>query len=57
VNEPLKEPHEGRNRMQWKDKTWHKEVRNNPVGERLDAEDRFEEMVKRRKQEIEGHTP
>jgi hypothetical protein len=64
VNEPLKEAHEGRNKMQWKDKPqfdgkkrWHKEVRNNPIGERLDAEGRFEEMAKRRKEEIAGKEP
>jgi hypothetical protein len=61
VNEPLKEEHEGRNKMRWKDmpqfdgkRRWHKEVKNNPIGERLDAEERFEEMVKRRKEEIAG---
>jgi hypothetical protein len=64
VNEPLKEEHEGRNKMRWQDKPqyggkkrWHKETRNHPVAERLDAEDRFEEMVRRRKEEIAGNEP
>lgn len=52
VNEPLKEDRKGRNRFQWKKRAWHKHVKNNPVGERLDAESRFEEMVQRRKAEI-----
>jgi hypothetical protein len=61
VTGPLKEDHERRNKMRWKDrpefqgkKRWHKNVRDNPVAERLDAEGRFEEMAKRRKDEIEG---
>jgi hypothetical protein len=48
-------------KMRWKErpefqgkKRWHKDVRANPVAERLDAEGRFEEMAKRRKDEIEG---
>ena len=65
VNEPLKEEHEGRNSMRWKDRSQfqgkkrvHKEVRENPIGERLDGEGPgFEEMVKRAKEEIAGKEP
>jgi hypothetical protein len=56
VLEPLKEQHEGRNTPRYKNKHWHKEVRNNPVGERLDMEGRMAESVKRRKEEIEGQS-
>jgi hypothetical protein len=55
VNEPVKENHEGRQTPRWKNKfgkkLWHKETKHNPVAERLDAEGRFEEMAKRRKEE------
>ncbi len=68
VKEPLKEEHAYRESMRWNDKilhndkkTFHKQVKGqrrdgserSPVGERLDAEERFEEMVERRRNEIE----
>jgi hypothetical protein len=68
VKEPLKEEHPYRESMRWNDKilhndkkTFHKQVKGqrrdgserSPVGERLDAEERFEEMVERRRNEIE----
>lgn len=68
VKEPLKEEHAYRESMRWNDrilhndkKTFHKPVKGqrrdgnerSPVGERLDAEERFEEMVERRRNEIE----
>jgi hypothetical protein len=49
--EPLKEDHPGRNRLRYKKPRWHKEVKNNPVAERLDAEARFAESVKREREE------
>ena len=54
--EPLKEAHEGRKRHQWfkESKAWVKRnIADNPVAERLDSESRFQEMVARRKEEIE----
>jgi hypothetical protein len=60
VKEPLKEEHPYRESMRWNKKAFHKKVvgkhrdgsERSPVGERLDAEERFEEMVERRKNEI-----
>jgi hypothetical protein len=49
--EPLKEDHPGHNRLHYKKPRWHKEVKNNPVAERLDAESRFAESVKREREE------
>lgn len=57
VLEPLKEAHEGRKRHQWYkgSQAWVKRnIGDNPIGERLDSEGRFQEMVARRKAEIEG---
>jgi hypothetical protein len=61
VKEPLKEEHPYRESMRWNKKEFHKKVvgkrrdggERSPVGERLDAEERFEEMVERRKGEID----
>jgi hypothetical protein len=68
VKEPLKEEHAYRESMRWNDKivhndkkTFHKKVtgkradgsERSPVGERLDSEGRFEEMVERRREEID----
>ncbi|MBV9124680.1 MAG: hypothetical protein JO112_15090 [Planctomycetes bacterium] len=52
VLEPIKERHEGRNTPRYNQKHWHKKVRNNPITERLDMEDRHAEAVKRRKEEL-----
>jgi hypothetical protein len=49
VTEPLKEDHPGRERFRWKNKEWHKHVRQNPVAECLDAEERFAAMTERLK--------
>ncbi len=51
--EPLKENHPGRNKFAWKKPVWRKGVKNNPVAERLDAEGRFAESVKRQREEQE----
>jgi hypothetical protein len=32
-------------------KRWHKDVKNNPIGERLHAAERSEEAIRRRKEE------
>ncbi len=48
--EPLKEDHPGRNKHNWKNRQWHKGVKNNPVAERLDAESRFSESVRRERE-------
>jgi hypothetical protein len=50
VTEPLKEHHEDRNRFAYgkpTPKRWNKRVSNNPIAERLDAEERFETAVER----------
>lgn len=65
VKEPLKEEHQGRDALRWNTealdkRTHYKRVagrrkggsERNPVAERLDTEGRFEEMVRRRKEEI-----
>lgn len=60
VKEPLKEQHQGHDALRWNKEVFHKKVtgrrkdgsERNPVAERLDTEDRFEEMVRRRKEEI-----
>jgi hypothetical protein len=76
VKAPLKEEHPYRDSMRWNQKilhnnqkTFHKEVagqrrdgsERSPVAERLDAEERFEEMVQRRRAENDktggGKTP
>ena len=69
VKAPLKEDHPHRDSMRWNKKDFHKKVagtrpdgrERNPVAERLDGESRFEEMVQRRREEIEkadgGKTP
>ncbi len=49
--EPLKEDHPRRNKFSYKKPRWHKEVKDNPVAERLDAESRFAESVKRQREE------
>jgi hypothetical protein len=61
VKEPLKEEHPYRESMRWNKEQFHKKTigerqdgrERSPVGERLDAEERFEEMVARRKNEID----
>jgi hypothetical protein len=61
VTEPLKEEHPYRESMRWNKEQFHKKTvgrrrdgsERSPVGERLDAEERFEEMVERRKGEID----
>ena len=61
VKEPLKEAHPGRESMRWNREEFHKKVagtrrdgsQRNPVAERLDAEDRFAEMVQRRREELD----
>lgn len=69
VTEPLKEEHPYRESMRWNKREFHKKTigrrqdgsERSPVGERLDAEERFEDMVERRKQQIDkasgGRTP
>jgi hypothetical protein len=69
VKEPLKEEHPYRESMRWNKKDFHKKVigqrpdgsERRPVAERLDAEERFEDMVQRRRAEIDkadsGKTP
>jgi hypothetical protein len=60
VKEPLKEEHPHRESMRWNKEQFHKKTigkrqdgrERSPVGERLDAEERFEDMVERRKSEI-----
>ncbi|HTU90634.1 MAG TPA: hypothetical protein VMF69_11215 [Gemmataceae bacterium] len=61
VKEALKEEHPYRESMRWNKKHFHKKVSGkrpdgsdrSPVAERLDAEGRFEDMVLRRREEIE----
>lgn len=61
VKESLKEEHPGRESMRWNRQEFHKKVagsrrdgsQRNPVAERLDAEDRFTDMVQRRREELE----
>jgi hypothetical protein len=61
VKEPLKEQHPYRESMRWNKEQFHKKTigrrrdgsERSPVAERLDAEERFEEMVQRRKNEID----
>ena len=69
VKGALKEEHPRRESMRWNKKHFHKKVsgkrpdgsERSPVAERLDAEGRFEEMVLRRREEIDkasgGKTP
>jgi hypothetical protein len=60
VKGPLKEERPYRESMRWNKEQFHKKTigrrrdgsERSPVGERLDAEERFEEMVERRKNEI-----
>jgi hypothetical protein len=61
VKAPLKEEHPYRESMRWNKVNFHKKVigkrrdgsERSPVGERLDAEERFEDMVQRRRSEID----
>jgi len=61
VKGPLKEEHPYRESMRWNKENFHKKVigkrrdgsERSPVGERLDAEERFEDMVQRRRDEID----
>ncbi len=56
VLEPLKEEHQGVKKHRWDkpSKSWIKRnIGNNPVAERLDSEERFEEVVKRSREEID----
>ncbi len=61
VKAALKEDHPRRDSMRWNKKDFHKKVsgkrpdgsERSPVAERLDAEDRFTEMVQRRREEID----
>jgi hypothetical protein len=66
VKEALKEQHPGRDALRWNTEVFDKKAyrkrvigrrkdgsERNPVAERLDTEDRFEEMVRRRKEEID----
>jgi hypothetical protein len=69
VKAALKEEHPRRDSMRWNKKDFHKKVtgkrqdgsERNPVAERLDSEGRFEDMVQRRREEIDkasgGKTP
>lgn len=60
VLEPLKEDRPGHNKFGWKKPRWHKDVKHNPVAERLDAESRFAESVRRQREEQDkdgGKTP
>lgn len=61
VTEPLKEHREGRGNFVYKGKgDWHKQVggyKKNPVAERLDAEQRFAEAVKRQREAGEQDGP
>jgi hypothetical protein len=69
VKEALKEEHSNRESMRWNSKDFRKQTegerkdgrQRNPIAERLDAEERFEEMVQRRRGELEkpsgGKTP
>jgi hypothetical protein len=53
VTEPLKEHHDRRRRFNWDKKAakkWQKDVGQNPVAERLDAEERFQTAVERLKE-------
>ena len=65
VKEPLKEHHPGHDALRWNTEVFDKKAyrkrvtgrrkggpERDPVAERLDAEERFEEMVRRRKEEI-----
>jgi hypothetical protein len=61
VKAALKEEHSYRDSMRWNKKDFHKKVtgkrqdgsERRPVAERLDAEERFEDMVQRRRAEID----
>jgi hypothetical protein len=62
VKAALKDEHPGRESMRWNKEAFHKKVigqrkdgsERSPVAERLDAEERFEDMVQRRREEIKN---